>query len=74
MAKYIFRADHTLIAYALYATLLAVVAAVTSAIESRWRDPRFCIATPLIIAALSWIVLVSVAAVDPGGFILWVVD
>ena len=74
MAKYMFRDGQTLIVYALYATLLALVAAAAWGIALRRRDPRFSVATPLIIAVLSITTWVLFAAVDPGDFILWVID
>ena len=76
MAKYSdFSGHRDLIIYALlYVAPLAVIAALTGAIALRRRDSAFPIWKPLVVVALSAVVFTLLVAIDPGGFVIWVVD
>jgi hypothetical protein len=76
MAKYSsFSGQRDLIIDALmYGVPLAVMAALTWAILLRRGNTDFPIWKPLVVLTLSTGVSTLLMAIDPGGFIIWVVD
>jgi hypothetical protein len=75
MAKFTgFSGQRDLIIYTLYLAFLAVIAALVWAIALRRRDSSFPILKPLAVVALSAAVWTLLVTIDPGGFIIWVVD
>jgi heme/copper-type cytochrome/quinol oxidase subunit 1 len=75
MAKYTgFSGHRDLIIYSLYVSSLAVIGAFIWAIALRRKDSAFPIWKSLAVVALSAAVVTLLVAIDPGGFIIWVVD